>query len=118
MAPFRLPNVALNGIFQMMNVEESNSNHGGGTLEDDDNAEDEMHLDEFMKAVVSVAISLDLSDGRRAGAVLSSRARSGAQRATSGSSLWSTQCRTSAPRRRGGGPGSWAGDNRGLVGTR
>ena len=56
MAPFRLPNVALNGIFQMMNVEESNSNFGGGTLDDDDNAEDEMHLDEFLKAVVSVAI--------------------------------------------------------------
>jgi hypothetical protein len=56
MAPFRLPNVALTGIFQMMNVEEKNSNHGGGTLEDDDNAEDEMHFDEFMKAIVCVAI--------------------------------------------------------------
>ena len=56
MAPFRLPNVALTGIFQMMNVEESNSNFGGGTLEDDDNAEDEMQFDEFVKAVVCVAI--------------------------------------------------------------
>jgi hypothetical protein len=56
MAPFRLPNVALTGIFQMMNVEEFNCNYGGGTLEDDDNAEDEMHFHEFIKAVVSVAI--------------------------------------------------------------
>lgn len=56
MAPFRLPNVALTGIFQMMNVGEKNSNFGGGTLDDDDNAEDEMHFDEFMKAIVSVAI--------------------------------------------------------------
>ena len=56
MAPFRLPNVALTGIFQMMNAEEANSNHGGGKLEDDDNAEDEMHLEEFLKALVSVAV--------------------------------------------------------------
>jgi hypothetical protein len=56
MAPFRLPTVALTGIFQMMNVEEQNSNHGGGTLDDDDNAEDEMHFEEFMKAIVCVAV--------------------------------------------------------------
>jgi hypothetical protein len=56
MAPFRLPNVVLTGIFQMMNVEEANSNYGGGKLEDDDNAEHELHLDEFLKALVGVAI--------------------------------------------------------------
>jgi hypothetical protein len=56
MAPFRLPTVVLTGIFQMMNAEEANCNLGGGTLEDDDNASDEMQIDEFIKAVVCIAI--------------------------------------------------------------